>query len=125
MYPSPYEMEGPPPAFNAHHAAARGFGQIVGIHPAMVLLTFIVDTMLFPAEAASLGTSLPVSVAAAAILGYITYKWQMKHYGDDEESAKLKALILAFLTAIPTPLPAVVYLPSGIVGFFHGLRRRE
>jgi len=124
-YPSPYDMEQPAPAGNVHQAAARGFGQIFGLYPAIAFLTLIVDTILFGGEAVSLGTSLPVSVAAAAVLGYIAYKAQMKWYGDDDESAKIKAFILAFLTAIPTPLPAIVYVPSGIVGFFHGLRRKE
>jgi hypothetical protein len=124
-FPSPYDMEQPARAGGVHYQAARGFGQIIGVHPAIVFLTFIVDTMLFGGEAVSLGASLPFSLAAAAVLGYIAYKAQMKFYGDDDESAKIKALILAFLTAIPTPLPALVYIPAGVVGFFHGLRRKE
>ena len=43
---------------------------------------------------------------------------------DDNEAAFIKGLILAFLTAIPTPLPALLYVPSGIVGFVHNLRRK-
>jgi hypothetical protein len=42
----------------------------------------------------------------------------MKWYGDDRESALIKALILAFLTAIPVPLPAFLSVPAGIMGLF-------
>jgi ABC-type xylose transport system permease subunit len=72
----------------------------------------------------TLGASLPISGAAGGILAVITYRAQKKWYGDDSESAFIKALILGFLTAIPTPLPAMLYVPSGIVGLVHNLRRR-
>lgn len=113
-----------PPLNSPHHVAARGFGQMFGLHPAMAFLTLIVDSMLFAGEGVTFGTSLPFSVAVAVILGFITYRAQMKWYGDDDESAKIKALILALLTAIPTPLPAMFYVPAGVVGFVHQLRKR-
>lgn len=101
-----------------HTVVARGFAQIFGIHPAIAFLTLIVDSMLFGGEAVTLGTSLPLSIMAGVVLGIIAYKAQKKWYGDDSESAFIKALILAFLTAIPTNIPAFVYVPAGIVGFF-------
>lgn len=58
------------------------------------------------------------------MLGVITFLAQRKWYGDDNESAMIKGLILAFLTAIPSPLPAILYVPSGIVGFVHRLRNK-
>jgi hypothetical protein len=106
------------------HAAARGFGQIFGIHPAMAFLTLIVDMMLFGGEVGTLGTSLPISCAAAGVLAIITFLAQRKWYGDDDESAFIKALVLGFLTAIPTALPAVIYVPSGVVGLVHNMRRK-
>ena len=36
----------------------------------------------------------------------------------------IKALILGLLTAIPTPLPAILSIPSGIVGLVHNLRKK-
>jgi hypothetical protein len=111
----------PPPlssSVHPHHVAARGFAQIFGLHPAVAFLTLIVDTMLFGGDVVTLGTSLPLDVAAAGILGFIAYRAQMKWYGDDKESAVIKALILALLTAIPTNIPAFVYVPAGILGFF-------
>jgi len=103
---------------------ARGFSQIFGIHPAIAFLTLIVDMMLFGGAIATLGAILPVSIGAGCVLGVIAYLAQKKWYGDDKESAGIKALILAFLTAIPTPLPAILTVPSGIVGLIHGLRRK-
>ena len=105
-----------------HSARARGFSQIFGIHPAIAFLTLVVDMMLFGGEIATMGAILPVSIGAGCILGFIAYLAQRKWYGDDKESALIKALILAFLTAIPTPLPALVTVPSGIVGWIHSLR---
>jgi hypothetical protein len=91
----------------------------------MTLLTLSVDAMLFGGEAISLGTSFAISLAAAVVLGFITYRAQMRWYGDDSESAAIKAVILAFLTAIPTPLPAFLYVPAGLVGLVHTLRRKH
>ncbi|HZQ55305.1 MAG TPA: hypothetical protein VFB14_24110 [Bryobacteraceae bacterium] len=107
-----------------HHIAAKGFAQMFGLHPAMAFLTLIVDTMLFGAEAGSLGATFVISLAASVVLGVITYRAQIKWFDDDNESALLKACILAFLTAIPTPLPGFVYVPAGVVGAFHTLRRK-
>jgi hypothetical protein len=105
-------------------AVARGFGQTFGILPSMAFLTLVIDAMLFGAEAGTLGLSLPISCATGAALGIITFLAQRKWYGDDDESALIKGLILALLTAIPTPLPALIYVPSGIVGLIHNRRRK-
>jgi hypothetical protein len=110
--------------FAQHAATARGFGQRFGIHPAIASLTLIVDLMLFGGEVATMGAILPVSIGAGAVLGLIAYLGQRKWYGDDKDSAAIKALILGFLTAIPTPLPAILSVPSGIVGLIHNLRRK-
>jgi len=111
--------------FNYHAARARGLSQIFGIHPAIAFLTLIVDLMLFGGEVATLGAILPVSFGAGCVLGLIAYLAQRKWYGDDKDSALIKGLILAFLTAIPTPLPALLTVPSGIVGLIHNWRRKS
>jgi len=84
----------------------------------------IVDLMLFGGEVATMGAILPVSIGAGAVLGLIAYLAQRRWYGDDKDSAAIKALILGFLTAIPTPLPAILTVPSGIIGLIHNLRRK-
>ena len=107
---------------SAHHAVAHGFAQTFGLHPGMALLTVIVNTMVFGG-----GIILPVigwftSIPVGVVLGGIVFMAQKKWYGDDSEAAAIKALIVAFLTAIPTSLPGYLTIPSGIVGFF---RRKE
>jgi hypothetical protein len=120
LKPSNQSLEnGPQPA------PTRGFGQIFGLHPAMAVLTLIVDTMLFGGAVVTMGAILPLSFAAGVVLAFITFLAQRKWYGDDDEAAFIKALILGFLTAIPTPLPAVLYVPSGVIGLIHGLRRKQ
>ena len=84
----------------------------------------IVDLMLFGGEVATMGAILPVSIGAGAVLGLIAYLAQRRWYDDDKDSAAIKALILGFLTAIPTPLPAILTVPSGIIGLIHNLRRK-
>ena len=115
------------PATNTPAAIAitltRGFGQMWGIHPGIAFLTLILDMMLFGGEVVTGGISLLISVAVACVLAVITFLAQRKWYGDDSESALIKALILGLLTAIPTALPAVIYVPSGAVGLVHNLRK--
>lgn len=106
-----------------HHAGrARGFGQLFGVHPTIAFVALLIDLMLFGGEVATMGALLPVSIGAGFVLGVITYLAQRKWYGDDSETAAIKALILGLLTAIPTPLPAALYIPSGIVGLVHKFR---
>jgi hypothetical protein len=112
------------PPYAQHAAKARGFSQVFGIHPAVASLALVVDLMLFGGEVATMGALLPVSIGAGVVLGLISYLAQRKWYGDDKDSAAIKALILGFLTAIPTPLPAILSVPSGIVGLIHNWRRK-
>jgi hypothetical protein len=102
----------------------RGFDQMFGIDPRIAALTLIVDAMLFGGEILSGGVLIFFSLFVGATLGFIAYRAQRTWYGDDRESALIKAAILALLTAIPTPLPALVSIPSGILGLVHNLRRK-
>jgi len=105
-------------------AAPRHFGQWFGLDPRIAFLTLIVDMMLNAGDVITAGLLLPVSISAGVVLGYIAYRAQINWYGDDKESAAIKGLILGLLTAIPTPLPELLYIPAGIVGLFHGFRRK-
>ncbi len=107
-----------------HATAARGFAQIFGLDPRIAALTLVVDFMLFGGEFVTAGLIWPFSVAAGLVLGLIAYKAQRRWYGDDREAALIKGLILGLLTAIPTPIPAFLYIPSGIVGLVHNFRRK-
>jgi hypothetical protein len=96
-----------------------------GLDPRVAFLTFIADCMLNAGEVASMGLILPVSLVAAVAIGFIAYRAQMKWYGDDSESAMIKAVMLALLTAIPTALPSFLYGTAGLIGLAHVLRRKQ
>ena len=96
---------------------ARGFCQSFALHPATALLTLAVDSMVFSTELAGFGLLLSIPVGLA--VWRLSYRAQLDLYGDDEESAAVKAKILGFLTAIPSPLAAILYVPAGIIGFFN------
>jgi hypothetical protein len=101
------------------------FSQLFGLDPRVAFLTLIVDMMLNAGDLVSMGLLLPVSVAAGVVLAYVVYRAQINWYGDDKESARIKALILGLLTAIPTPIPEILYIPAGILGLFHGFLRNS
>jgi hypothetical protein len=102
----------------SHHAARGGFANTMGIHPSIALFTLCIDGMMWGGEVASFGLFLPVSLLVSCAVGYVTYKGQQSWFGDSEESAKTKAIMLAVLTFIPSPLPSVIYAPLGFVGLF-------
>ena len=114
------------PANNSGPQPAIGrFGQFFGLDPRVAFLTLIVDMMLNAGDLVSMGLLLPVSIGAGIVLGYLVYRAQINWYGDDHESAKIKGLVLGLLTAIPTPIPEILYIPAGIVGLFHGFLRNR
>ena len=118
-----YQVSDSPPQARVP-AQAKGFTQVYGLDPRVAFLTLVIDLMLNAGDIATMGLLVPFSIAAGIVLGYISYKAQINWYGDDKESAKIKAIILGLLTAIPTPLPAILYIPSGILGLLHGFRRK-
>jgi hypothetical protein len=107
-----------------HGPSPRRFGQVFGLDPRIAFLTLVVDVMLNAGDLVTMGLLLPVSVAAGIVLGYIAYKAQINWYGDDQESARIKAIILGLLTAIPTPLPELLYIPAGVLGLWESIRKR-
>jgi len=103
----------------------RGFGQVFGLDPRVAFLTVVVDAMLFGGDVATMGAGVLLSVPVGVVLGVITYKAQRRWYGDDRESAFIKGLVVGLLTAIPTSLPGLLTVPSGIIGLAHMLRRKK
>ncbi len=100
----------------------RSFVQRFGLDPRVAFLVLIVDVMLNAGDVFSMGLLLPLSIAAGILVGYIAYRAQIHWYGDDPESARIKAAMLGLLTAIPTPLPEVLYVPAGLLGLVRTLR---
>jgi hypothetical protein len=105
-------------------AAARGFGQIFGIHPIPAVATLSVNAMIFGGQIVMMGMLFPLALAAGVVLGIITFKSQRQFYGDRDEEALIKALVVGLLTAVPVGLPAFLTVPSAVVGFVHNLRRK-
>lgn len=109
---------------NRSQAAGRSFDQLLGLHPGIALVALVVNTMLFGGELATFGALFPLALIVGVVLGLITYRAQVRWYGDDDENALIKAAIMTVLTIIPTPLPDFLYLSFGAVGLVHSLRRK-
>jgi hypothetical protein len=115
----------PQPIRRSPGSGVVSFGQFFGLDPRIAFLTLVVDAMLFGGDILTMGTSMLLSVPAGIVIGFITYKAQRHWYRDDRESAMIKGLIVALLTAIPTSLPGFLTIPSGLIGMIHLLRRKK
>ena len=118
----PFVRRNPVQALAIRKAAAapeqpsRGLCQMFGLDPKVAFLTVLIDAMVFGTDSFSMELLLPLGIGVAAVLGLIVYLAQMKWYGDDKESAIIKALIIFILTAIPVPLGPFVAVPGGLIG---------
>jgi hypothetical protein len=106
-----------------HQVAVRGLAQKLSIDPRIAFATVAVDFGLHSADVVTAGLLLPFSIAAGIALTVIASRSQMKWSGDDYETACLKGFIIGLLTAIPSPLPYVLFVPAGILGWFHNRRK--
>ena len=104
--------------------AAAGLAQVLGLDPRVALLAVVLDTMLFGGELATFFVSELLSIGVGIVFGFITYKAQKSWYNDDHDSALIKGFMMGLLTAIPTPLPAFLYMPAGFLGLINLLRRK-
>jgi len=95
---------------------AGGFAQRFGLSPLVAFFTLGCDTMLFGSELTGIG--LAFSVPVGALVGYLSYLGQRRFFGDDHEAAFVKASMLAVLVALPTSIPAFLYVPAGLLGMF-------
>lgn len=105
--------------------AAKGLIQTFGLHVTSAVLTIIVDMMLFGGEIVSVGLLIPLGIACGLVLGFIVYRIQRHWYGDDQNSALIKAMIVGLLTAIPTSVTPVIAAPAGVLGIVNMVRRRN
>jgi|HubBroStandDraft_6_1064221.scaffolds.fasta_scaffold236664_1 hypothetical protein len=132
--PGPGFTASTPGVSNPDQATARGFGYIFGLHPAVAFFTIAVNLMLFgkdglalvllgPTGGGDIPIALLISVAVGAVVGYVGYLGQMKWFGDDHESAKIKGLITGILTAIPTGMPGMLFGSAALAGLL--LRKKD
>ena len=98
----------------------------VGIHPLAAVGVIAVDSMLFGGTVASVGVgwgaSVPVGLAVGVAVGLIQRRGSLP---DDLGLAVGKGLMVAVLTAIPTPLPSALVAGAGTAGAVNLLRDRR
>jgi hypothetical protein len=115
-----------PSTETSHHAAARGLMQVFSLYPLLAFFIILVDAMVSAVDVATLGISMPVLWLISSVFsGVIVFMGQKKWGGDDQESALIKALIVGFLVALPTPFPAFLTVPSAVAGVVQTLRRKS
>jgi len=106
-----------------HHRG--GFIQTFGLDYRVALLALLVDFIAFSGDILSAGLLYPVELGAAVVLSFVTYKIQRAWYGDDRDSALIKAAVVGLLTAIPVPITWLVAGPGGFIGLLHAIFRRR
>ncbi|HEU4326491.1 MAG TPA: hypothetical protein VFS21_25340 [Roseiflexaceae bacterium] len=94
----------------------QNISQTLGLHPLVGFGMVAVDLMLFGGEAATVGVTWAVSVPVALALAIPCVLLQRYSYGDSWGVAVGKGALIGLLTAIPTPLPALVSLVGGGLG---------
>jgi hypothetical protein len=105
--------------------AARGFAQLFALNPLLAIFVILLDAMESAVDVATLGISAPVLWLIGGIFtGIVVFMGQKKWGGDDQEEALIKALMVAFLVALPTPFPSLLTVPSAVVGTVQMLRRK-
>ena len=85
----------------------------LGLHPLVAFAMVVIDIMLV---ASDLATAATVSVIVGLILTVPCVLLQRYAYKDEWGVAVGKGLIVGILTAIPTPLPALVTGAGGVAG---------
>jgi hypothetical protein len=120
------QSETPVPSINNAHHMARGLTQAFSLNPILGLSVITTDAMVTAVDVVSLGITAPeLWLIASLFTFFIVFRGQQKWGGDDRESALLKAAIVAFLVALPTPFPSFLTVPSAIVGTVQMLRRKD
>ncbi len=102
-------------AKRTNESKALPIAQLLGLHPTIAIVVVAVDWMLTALDATIV--LWPVSCLAAVALIWPCYNMQKSSYGDTHDAAISKALFVAILTAIPTPLPSFLTGGAGLIGW--------
>lgn len=87
---------------------------LLGLHPLTAVGMIAVDVMLFHTDLGII--TWPISVTVATLLMIPCVIMQRFAYQDAWLIALAKSLLVGILTAIPTPLPAVLTGGGGVLG---------
>jgi len=110
----------------SHHAAARSLVQMFSLCPLLAFFIILVDAMNSAVDVATLGITMPVLWLISSVFsGVVIFMGQKKWGGDDQESALIKALIVGFLVALPTPFPSFLTLPGAALSVIQTIRRKS
>ena len=94
----------------------KKLSQSFGLHPLVGFGMFAIDIMLFGSEVLTFELTWPISVMVGAALALPSVLIQRYSFKDDWGAAIGKGVLIGVLTAIPTPLPALVSLLGGALG---------
>ena len=106
--------------------SARTMLATLGIHPLVAVVVVAVDSMLFSGTVLTGPVGWLMSIPVGIVLGVAT--GLMQHHGSPRDNRGLalgKGLLVAVLTAIPTPLPAILVTGSGIAGAVTMYRQKQ
>jgi hypothetical protein len=96
--------------------ALSEFCKTFGLHPLVGFGMAAVDAMIFGSTVATGGVALAVTVPFAIALSIPCALIQKNSFGDNWGAAIGKGLLVGVLTAIPTPLPAIIPISAGGLG---------
>ncbi len=103
----------------------KKLSQSLGLHPLVGFGMFAVDMMLFGTEVLTFELTWPIAVAVGAALTIPSVLIQKHSFGDSWGAAIGKGTLIGVLTAIPTPLPAIVPLLGGALGTLQLLKGKD
>lgn len=92
-----------------------------GLHPFVALGVICVDIMLFYTD--MLIVTWPISILFGFLLMIPSIIMQRYAYEDSWLLAISKGMIIGILTAIPTPLPAIVTGAGGTIGVLESIKK--
>ena len=98
----------------------------LGIHPLAAVVVVAVDSMLFGGTVITGSVGWLISIPVGTVLGVATGLVQ-RHGSprDNRGFAVGKGLLVTVLTAIPTPLPALLVVGSGAAGAYNMRRQKQ
>jgi hypothetical protein len=94
----------------------------LGVHPLAAVALVVIDVMLFSVDVVSLGLGMALTIPVGILVGLLASLAQKYGYRDHWGLAIAKGVFLGVITAIPTPIPALLTAGTGVAGLL-GTRR--